>query len=87
MQTINKNSAGMALGLLIGLGHLCWTILVALGWAKPLLDFIMNLHFVQMQYSLAPFDFVTALFLVLLTFVVGFVVGWIFAALWNALAK
>ncbi len=87
MQTIGKNSAGLAVGLFFGLAHLAWTILVALNWAKPLMEWILHLHFVEMPLTFQPFAFGTALVLVAVTFVVGYIAGWVLAALWNALVK
>ncbi len=83
MQPLSKNSVGLALGLLMGLGHLGWAILVVLGWAKPLLDWVLSLHFMSFSYVMTPFSFVTALGLVVFTFICGYVVGWVLAALWN----
>lgn len=87
MQEINKNSAGLAVGLFFGLAHLGWSILVALKLAKPLLDWILHLHFMEPSYSMQPFAVSTAVFLVIVTFVVGYVFGWVIAALWNAFKK
>lgn len=84
MQEVNKNSAGLAFGMFFGLAHLVWSILVALNWAKPLVDWILGLHFMQLSYSMAPFSFGTALLLVVVTFVVGYIFGFLIAALWNA---
>lgn len=87
MQEINKNSAGLAVGLFFGLAHLGWAILVALKLAKPLMDWILSLHFMELSYTIQPFVIGTAVFLVIVTFVVGYVFGWVITALWNAFAK
>ena len=54
----NKNHAGLALGSLTALGHLFWLVLVAIGLAKPLLDFVLSLHHFEMQYVISSFDVV-----------------------------
>ena len=87
MQEINKNSAGMSVGLFFGLAHLGWVILVALKLAKPLLDWILHLHFLELSYTMQTFAVSTALFLVVVTFVVGYVFGWVIAAFWNKFNK
>ena len=87
MQEINKNYAGMAVGLFFGLAHLGWAILVAAKLAKPLMDWILHLHFIELSYTIQPFAVVTALLLVVVTFVVGYVFGWVIAALWNVFIK
>ncbi len=87
MEKLNKNSAGLAVGLFFGLAHLVWAVMVALAWAKPFLDWILHLHFMDLRYSLNPFAFATALWLVIITFIVGYVFGWALAAVWNAVHK
>lgn len=85
MRQISPAKAGFALGAVVALWHLIWVSLVALGWAKPLMDFVLRLHFIQLQYELAPFDLGTAAALVALTFCVGALFGIVFALVWNRL--
>jgi hypothetical protein len=40
MGSINPNKAGLALAALMAAWHLAWSVLVALGLAQPLIDFI-----------------------------------------------
>ena len=56
MRTISPAKAAMSVGAVIGLYHLVWVILVAVGLAKPFLDFVLRLHFIQFDYEMAPFD-------------------------------
>lgn len=87
MQAINKNSVGIVVGLFFGLAHLGWAILVAMGVAKPLMDWILHLHFMDLSYTMLPFAFGTALFLVIVTFIIGYILGWLLAAIWNFVKK
>lgn len=84
---LNQHKTGLALGALLGLWHLLWALLVAIGWAQPLMDFMFRIHFVQLSHSIAPFGFGRAVLLVFIAFVVGYIVGSVFAALWNWLHK
>ena len=84
---INAQKAGMALGGFAGLLHLVWALLVALGFAQPLMDFIFSLHFIRHEYTIEPFRFGTAVLLVVVTFAVGYLFGWLFATIWNRLQK
>jgi hypothetical protein len=86
MRHIQPFKAGIAVGAVVGLFHLFWASLVAAGWAKPIMDFVLRLHFIQLQYDIAPFAAGTAAALVALTFTVGFVFGAVFALVWNRLA-
>jgi hypothetical protein len=37
MSTIHPIRAGLVLGAVIGLWHLAWSLLVAVGWAQPVI--------------------------------------------------
>ena len=80
---ISRLRTGVALGALIGLWHAAWSTLVAIGWAQPVLDFILRLHFIKVAVVIQPFDIGLGASLVAITTAVGFVVGVVFAALWN----
>lgn len=83
MRHINPAKAGLAVGVVIGLWHFMWATLVAVGWAKPLMDFLLRLHFLQLRYEMAPFVLSTAALLVAITFAVGAAFGIVFALVWN----
>lgn len=85
MQHVNPKNVGFTLGALSGLCHLAWSILVALGWAGPVVNFMFRLHFIEPMYVIRPFDFMTAVGLVAMTAVVGCVVGYLFGLIWNKL--
>lgn len=87
MEKVNKNALGLTLGTFLGGVHLIWVILVAAGVAQQMMDWVLSMHFLTLSYTFAPFAVWTALGLVVMTFVVGYVVGWIFAALLNAYKK
>lgn len=74
---------GLAVGAFLGLFHLGWAVLVALGWAQALMDFVLSLHMVHLSYVVGPFDLGMAAGLVAFTAVVGYVGGYIAALLWN----
>lgn len=84
---ISPSKVGLSVGAILALWHVGWVALVATGWAKPVLDYILKLHFIDVQYGLAPFEFVTASALVALTFVIGCLIGAVFALIWNWLAR
>lgn len=87
MQKLNPSKVGLTLGSLIGLVHLVWSILVALGWAQGLVNFISWAHMMQEPLAMvAPFNAGTAVLLVVITFIVGYVLGTVFALIWNNFA-
>jgi len=87
MRRINPVKAAASVGILLGLWHFLWVALVATGFAKPIMDFVLRLHFIELEYGLAPFAAGTAAMLVGLTFVIGALVGLVFALIWNWLTR
>jgi hypothetical protein len=86
MKRINPINAALSVAVVLGLYHLCWAALVAAGCAKPIMDFVLRLHFIQIQYEMARFDAVTAVGLVAVSSALGAAVGLVFALVWNWLA-
>jgi hypothetical protein len=83
MSTVNPVRIGLVLGAVIGLWHLSWSLLVALGWAQPFIDFIFWMHFIKPVYVIQAFNPITAATLIVVTAVIGFVIGTVFGVLWN----
>lgn len=86
MRQINPAKSAFSVGGVVALYHAAWSGLVAAGWAKPVLDFILQLHFLQFNYELMPFSLTFAAALVALTFAVGAVFGLVFSLIWNWLS-
>lgn len=82
--TLSPWRAGMALGVFLGAWHFAWSIMVAVGWADAILQFVLRIHFLQLQISMAPFDVNLAATLVAVTTLIGFILGFVFALLWNS---
>lgn len=83
MRYIQPGKAALAVGIVLGLYHLMWVTLVASGVAKPFMDFILRLHFIRLDFSIASFAASTAALLVGLTFAIGAAFGFLFALIWN----
>ncbi len=85
MTVISPSKTGLVLAALIGGWHLLWALLVAIGWAQPLIDFIFWMHFIKPVYVVGAFDAGIALVLIAVTSAVGYVIGAAFGLLWNRL--
>jgi hypothetical protein len=87
MVTINPIKSGLVFGMLMGAWHILWAALVAFGWAQTVINFIFWLHFLKPIYVIQPFHIGVALALIAITTAIGFVVGYVFAQLWNWLHR
>lgn len=87
MNNLHQVRAGLYLAMLFGGLHLAWALLIASGWAQIVTDFILQLHFIKLDYIIEEFNISTALLLIAITASIGYIVGWGFARLWNGLHK
>ncbi len=83
----NPNKVGLVIGALIGGWHLVWSLLVLLGWAQPIIDFIFWAHMIKPVYFVKPFDPVAAVTLIVITAVIGYIFGFLGAVIWNRLQR
>lgn len=75
---MNLFRTSMIGGLCLASIHFCWLILVFLGWAQPLLDFVFKLHMLNSPFQVQPFDGFLALGLLGITFLIGCFYGVLF---------
>lgn len=83
----NLNKVGLVIGALIGGWHGLWALLVLLGWAQPLMDFVFWAHMINPVYVVKAFDPKAAATLVVITFIMGYAFGFVGALLWNKLHR
>lgn len=84
---INPLKAGVTFGALLGVCHFFWSLMVALGWAQPLIDFVFWMHLIQPVFVMQPFSLPAAAALIVFTSIAGFVIAFLFAVLWNKLHR
>ncbi|MFI5205677.1 MAG: hypothetical protein ACHQVK_01940 [Candidatus Paceibacterales bacterium] len=77
------NKVGLAFGAIIGGWHFVWSLLVFLGIAQAIYDFILWAHMIHLPLIIGPFDPRAALTLILFTTVMGYIFGYIAACVWN----
>ena len=84
---ISPNKVGLVIGTLIGGWHLVWSLLVLLGWAQRIIDFIFWAHMIQPVYVVKSFNLVAAITLIVITAVTGYTFGFVGAVIWNRLHR
>lgn len=80
---ISKNKLGLVTGSFLGIWHLLWSTLVALGLAQQFIDWIFRLHFIQPPYTVTAFKLSVAVALIVITTTLGYVIGWVLGGIWN----
>ncbi len=81
---ISGKRAAISLGLLLAILHTAGVLLIVatggwlIGWAE-------SLHFMTTgaAYTAVPFDVLTLIIGIVSAFIVGAVIGWLFAWIWN----
>jgi hypothetical protein len=81
--SLHPIKTGLVFGLMVGGVHLLWSLLVLVGWGQPLADFIFWAHMVHTSYVVSAFDAAAAATLVVVSFVVAWAAGFVFASIWN----
>ncbi len=66
---LQEKQVALAAGVFIGGWHAIWALLVAVGYAQALLDFVYGIHMLNNPLIVAPFNIGTAFLLVVVTFV------------------
>lgn len=84
---LNKHAVGMSWGVFLGLAHAVWAVGVWAGLAQKFVNWWTTLHFMYQPVSINDFNLGTAITLVIAAFVGGYILGWVFAAVWNRFRK
>lgn len=85
--TIGVKKTGLVIALVLGGMHLGWALLVAVGVAQVVSNFLFRLHFIQPVFVIHPFEPLRALGLVLLSAAIGYCIGVMIALIWNSLHR
>jgi hypothetical protein len=87
MQKINSNHSALMGGVVLAGLHFVWAILVLSGLGQIYLDFMLWAHMIHLQIVIGPFELLNTLVLLAVTFIIGYILGWLFAYCWNKISK
>ena len=87
MKAQSEQKVALVFGLFISGAHLLWSILILLGLAQPLLNFVFWVHMLENPFQVTGFSLTQSVTLIIVTFFVGYLAGWIFSWLWNKMHK
>jgi len=85
-QQIDEKTAALTLGLVASILTIISEIAFAIG-GQNLSNWIINVHGFSAQVTVNAFDPLTAVINIVYHFIVGSIIGWIFAVVWNQIAK
>jgi len=77
----------LTFGILLGGFHLVWSILIVLGVAQALIDFIFWAHMISLSFVVKAFDPTATVTLVIVTAIIGYIFGFVMAIIWNRLHR
>ncbi|MEK7530845.1 MAG: hypothetical protein AAB573_03170 [Patescibacteria group bacterium] len=84
---VKTQKVALAIAAIAVVVHVVWSIVVAIGLGQWWVDFILGLHFLQVPVVVQSFDIVTAIELWVVVGVVGYIVGFVIAHVWNWVHK
>ena len=79
----NPNKVGLVFGAVFAGMHLVWSLLVLLGVAQAFYDFVLWAHMIHLSITIGPFDITAFITLIVLTGIIGYIVGYVGAKVWN----
>lgn len=83
MNQVSAHKVGLVFGAMLAVWHAIWALMVFMGLANLFLDWILGLHFLNLQYTINPFAFLNALMLIVVTGIIGYIMGYICGWIWN----
>lgn len=84
---LNKKKTGLAIGVFMVVVHFLWSIVVVIGLGKWAMDFAFKMHYLTNPFTIRGFTVLRFVGLMVMVLVVGYIMGWIYASVWNWASK
>lgn len=86
MKKLDAHKTGLTLGAVLALIHAAWLlfVLIAPQGVQKFLTWVLGLHHIAMGFQILPFHPLSALLLLAVTFAFGYLLGQVFARIWNS---
>lgn len=83
MSYATSQHLGKTIALFAGLVHLIWIVLVWTGAAQWCLEFGYRMHGVSVPVTFEPLSIASAILLLVLAIVKGYILGWVIGFIWD----
>ncbi len=85
MVELNKNKAGLSLGIVFLIVHALWFLILVAGFGEQFISWMVEGHFIKSSVETIEFNLFTALFTLMRVFIAGYAAGWLFTFFYNTL--
>lgn len=82
-RVVNPNKVALVCAVVLAGWHALWAVLVFLGVAQAIYDFILWAHMIHLALTIGPFEPLAAVTLIVLTSIIGYLIGYFGAIVWN----
>jgi hypothetical protein len=80
---MDTNKVGLVFAAFFAGAHFIWSLMVLTGMGQWFMDFVFWAHMIHVQMTIGPFDVAAAGSLLVLTTVIGYLMGCMAALLWK----
>ena len=84
---MNKHKVAMTTSVFAGLVHLVWEVALFLGLAQSFVNWKMSMHSISASVKVLPFNLGSAIGLVIAALIGAYIVGWVFATIYNKMHR
>lgn len=84
---LDEKKTALTAGCFFAFMHAVWSLMIYTGVAQGFMDWVFGLHMIVPIMKMTAFNIITALTLIVVTFVIGALFGFVFAKIWNWAGK